>query len=146
MRGLARERAYSDASRSRGVTHILDFGPGGASGAASFTARIMQERRQAGEGEVHTVLAAVTCTQASDTSGGRPKLLGMHQLTHHEDTAISIGDAGDGRCAPIHDLGGTPVVGDDAGSSNVVSMALENIGDDSMANFADGFVTVVTDI
>ena len=146
VQAVAWPRALRAASRSRGVTHILDFGPGGASGAASFTARIMQERRQAGEGEVHTVLAAVTCTQASDTSGGRPKLLGMHQLTHHEDTAIHVGDAGDGRRAPIHDLGGTPVVGDDGGSTNVVSMALENIGDDSLANFADGFVTVVTDI
>jgi len=61
---------------SNGVTHVLDFGPGGASGPAQLTARINEQERRG----ILTVLAVASKMEDEVGSSTRPEMLGMKEL------------------------------------------------------------------
>jgi fatty acid synthase subunit beta len=64
------------ATRENGVTHVLDFGPGGSGGAAQLAARIFDHD---GRG-VSTVLAVSNKMENEAATVNRPELLGMNEL------------------------------------------------------------------
>jgi hypothetical protein len=55
-------------SAREGVTHLLDFGPGGAAGTAGLSARMLAER---GDGAVTVVLASATTMEDVAPEGSR---------------------------------------------------------------------------
>jgi len=55
-------------SAREGVTHLLDFGPGGAAGTAGLSARMLAER---GDGAVTVVLASATTMEDIAPEGSR---------------------------------------------------------------------------
>merc|ERR1712086_1176354 len=67
-------------TRANGVTHVLDFGPGGASGSAQLAARILE---QEGRG-VLTVLAVTSKMEDEPATINRPEMLGMGELLKEE--------------------------------------------------------------
>merc|ERR1712070_296969 len=63
-------------TRSNGISHVLDFGPGGSSGSAQLVARIMEDE---GRG-VMTVLAVVSRMEDEAATASRPAMLGMKEI------------------------------------------------------------------
>ena len=130
--------ATRNMSQREGVTHVLDFGPGGAAGAAGLSARLLRER---GEGGVVTLLATTSQLEDVPPDGTRPGFGGLNQLLQREPRAVHFGAA-----TPRAAAAAAAAAVDFWGVSNVVAMSVASLSDDAAESFGEGCVTVVTDI